>query len=144
MFNDLFLLDRTVYEKMWKNVVELGRPLTIWHLRFSCWIPKDTDIHSEYVILIAFPLQQLSYKHILLLFHMYIACLGKKLFPIFEAFHKNQMCGQKPLTYSNIHCVCGDTSGSWHLPERQTFHPTEQIVCHWSKGQKHKSNFVAC
>ena len=71
---------------------------------------------------------------------------------MFEAFHKNEMCGKEPLTYSDRYtvcvcvcvCVCGDTSGSWYLPERQTFHPTEQIVCHWSKGQKHKSNFVAC
>ena len=27
-------------------------------MRFGCWIPKDTDTHSEYVILIAFPRQQ--------------------------------------------------------------------------------------
>jgi hypothetical protein len=26
--------------------------------RFPSWIPKATDTHSEYVILIAFPLQQ--------------------------------------------------------------------------------------
>jgi hypothetical protein len=27
-------------------------------MRFACWITKATDTHSEYVILIAFPLQQ--------------------------------------------------------------------------------------
>jgi len=27
-------------------------------MRFACWIPKTTDIHSEYVILIALPLLQ--------------------------------------------------------------------------------------
>jgi len=27
-------------------------------MRFPCWIPKATGRHSEYVILIAFPLQQ--------------------------------------------------------------------------------------
>ena len=27
-------------------------------VRFACWIPKATNTHSEYVILIAFPLQQ--------------------------------------------------------------------------------------
>jgi hypothetical protein len=30
----------------------------IWRMRFACWITKATDIHSEYVILIAFPRQQ--------------------------------------------------------------------------------------
>jgi len=30
----------------------------IWRLRIACWIPKATNTHSQYVILIAFPLQQ--------------------------------------------------------------------------------------
>ena len=30
----------------------------IRRMRFACWITKDTDTHSEYVILIAFPPQQ--------------------------------------------------------------------------------------
>jgi len=30
----------------------------IRHMRFACWITKATNTHSEYVILIAFPLQQ--------------------------------------------------------------------------------------
>jgi hypothetical protein len=45
-----------VCEAVWENV-ETGRPrMTIW--RIACWIPKATNTHSEYVILIAFPLQQ--------------------------------------------------------------------------------------
>jgi hypothetical protein len=44
---------------MWKNNVERDSPqMTIWRTRIACWIPKATDGHSEYVILIAFPLQQ--------------------------------------------------------------------------------------
>jgi len=44
---------------MCKNVVDPGRPqLTIWRMRIAHWIPKATDTHSEYVILIAFPLQK--------------------------------------------------------------------------------------
>jgi hypothetical protein len=31
---------------------------TIWRMRIACWITKATDIHSEYVIIIAFTLQQ--------------------------------------------------------------------------------------
>ena len=57
--NIFFKKNRTVYEIMWKNVVEPGRPqMTIWRMRIARWIPKATDTHSEYVILIAFPLQQ--------------------------------------------------------------------------------------
>jgi hypothetical protein len=28
--------------------------MTIWRMRFACWITKATNTHSEYVILIAF------------------------------------------------------------------------------------------
>ena len=44
---------------MWKNIVEPDRPqMKIGRLRIVCWTPKATNAHSEYVILIAFPLQQ--------------------------------------------------------------------------------------
>jgi hypothetical protein len=47
------------YEIIWKNMVEPDRPqMTIWSRRIACWIPKATNEHSEYVILIVFPLQQ--------------------------------------------------------------------------------------
>jgi hypothetical protein len=32
--------------------------MTMWRMRIACWIPKVTNAHSEYVILIAFQLQQ--------------------------------------------------------------------------------------
>jgi hypothetical protein len=56
----IFPLEKpAVYEIMWPNVVERDRPqMTIWRMRFACWIPNATNTHSEYVILIAFPLQQ--------------------------------------------------------------------------------------
>jgi len=43
---------------MWKNFVEPGRPqMTIWRMRIVRWIPKATNTHSEYAILIGFPPQ---------------------------------------------------------------------------------------
>jgi len=46
-----FFLNHAFHEIMWKNIVEPPRPhITIWHMRISCWIPKATNIHSEYVI----------------------------------------------------------------------------------------------
>jgi len=49
--------------------------MTIWRMRIARWIPETTDTHSEYVISIAFTLQQwlelraslLRYTHIALL-----------------------------------------------------------------------------
>jgi hypothetical protein len=37
-----------------------GRPqITIWPMRIACWVPKATNTHLEYVILIAFSRRQL-------------------------------------------------------------------------------------
>jgi len=42
-----FFENRTVYEIMWKNTVEQGRPqLTIWRMRIVCCISKATNTHS--------------------------------------------------------------------------------------------------
>ena len=48
MFNNFFFFENlAVYEMMWKNMVELGRPqVTIWRMRIACWIPKATNAHS--------------------------------------------------------------------------------------------------
>jgi len=44
---------------MWKNIVDPGRQhMRIWRMGIACWVTRATDTHSEYVILIAFPLQQ--------------------------------------------------------------------------------------
>jgi hypothetical protein len=49
--------NRAVYEMMWKNNVEPGRPqMTIWRMCIACRLPKATITQSEYVIFIAFPL----------------------------------------------------------------------------------------
>jgi hypothetical protein len=42
---------------------------------FGLWISKATATHSEYVILIAFPLQQCLRKSASILRYTYIACL---------------------------------------------------------------------
>jgi hypothetical protein len=64
--NPHFVLKRKVFHKIvpfmrkwWKNIVEPdSSEVTIWRMRIVCWIPKATDVHSEYVILVDFPLQQ--------------------------------------------------------------------------------------
>jgi len=53
VFNDVFPKKLAVYQIMWENIVESGRPqMAIWRMRFVCWIPKATNTHPGYVILI--------------------------------------------------------------------------------------------
>ena len=60
MFSDFSSPENlTVLEKMWKNIVKRDRPqITIWFMSIACWIPTNTNTHSEYVILTALPPQQ--------------------------------------------------------------------------------------
>jgi hypothetical protein len=76
MISNFFFENPTAYYLMWKNTVELERPqMTIWRMRISYWITKATDTHSEYVIIIAFPLQQWLHERVSMLLYTYIACL---------------------------------------------------------------------
>jgi hypothetical protein len=71
-----FSENRAIYEMMWKNMVEPERPqITIRRMRTASWITNVTDTHSEYVILIAFPLQQRLRERASVSRHTYIACL---------------------------------------------------------------------
>jgi len=54
----IFFKNHTVYVIKLKNSVRPDRPqMTIWCMHIACCITKATDIHSEYIICIAFPLQ---------------------------------------------------------------------------------------
>jgi hypothetical protein len=63
------------------NVEEYGKAgqatddKRIWLLRLACWNTKATDTHSEYIILIAFPLRQWLHERSSILCCTYIACL---------------------------------------------------------------------
>ena len=57
---------------MWKNPVEPDRPpMTIWCMHIACWIPRVTDTHSKFVIIIAFPMQQWLHKCVSMLHYVY-------------------------------------------------------------------------
>jgi len=64
LLSDFFISEnRAVYEIMWQNIVLRGRPqITIWRTRIACWMTKATGTFSEYVIRIAFALQQCLYE----------------------------------------------------------------------------------
>ena len=71
-----FFENLVIYEIIWKNIVEPDRPqMTIWRMRTARWIPKATHKHSEYFILVAFPLQQWLQERAWILGYTYIACL---------------------------------------------------------------------
>jgi len=65
-------------------------------IRFACWIPKATNTHSEYVILIAFPLQQCLKETASVLRYMCIAS-HVRIFVLIAhliwEFHKWGKCG---------------------------------------------------
>ena len=95
MFNNFF--PRKSY-RLWDNVetsVEWGRPqMTIWRMRIACWIPKATNTHSEYVILI-FALQQRLHERASWLIYTCISVLLNII------VHLTQLCVFVGLNYSN-------------------------------------------
>ena len=70
-----FLKYPASFEVTWKDIVQLDRPqMTIWRMRIVWWITKATNTHSEYVVLIAFPLQQWLHDRASLLRYTCTAC----------------------------------------------------------------------
>jgi hypothetical protein len=52
-----FFENHTFYVIMWKQFVQPSRPqMIIWRMRIAFWLTKNTNTHSEYVIIIPFPL----------------------------------------------------------------------------------------
>ena len=49
--------------------------MRIRRLSIACWIPKSTNTHSEFVTLIAFPLQQWLHERASVLSYTHITCL---------------------------------------------------------------------
>ena len=61
---------------MWKNTVQPGRLQTsVWRMATTCCISEATNPHSEYVILIAFPLQHWLHERASILLDTHIGCL---------------------------------------------------------------------
>jgi len=65
-----------VYEISRKNTVQPDRPLmTTRRMRIACCIPKATNTHSEYVLLISIPRQLWLHVRVSILRYTYIVCL---------------------------------------------------------------------
>ena len=73
------LKTRAFYEVRLKNNVEPGTSqMAIRCARVSCWVTKHTATHSQYVILIAFSLQQWWHERAWMLRYTHIASLVEK------------------------------------------------------------------
>ena len=69
-----FFENRVLYEIMWKSIVQPDEPqMTMWRMRCACRILKATNTRSEYVICIAFPLQQWLHERVSVLRYTYTA-----------------------------------------------------------------------
>ena len=65
-----------IYETMWKNIVQPDRPqMTLQRMRITCWIPKATNTHIQYVILLAFPVPPWLHARASTLHYTYVARL---------------------------------------------------------------------
>ena len=49
--------------------------MTMWRTRIASWIPKATNTHSEYAILIVLPLQHWLHERASMLRYTYIGCI---------------------------------------------------------------------
>jgi hypothetical protein len=58
--------------------------MTIWRMGIACWIPKATNTHSQYVIIIALPQQKWFQERTSMSLYTCIGCLIYVL---------NLMCG---------------------------------------------------
>jgi len=60
-------------------MIELGRPqMKIWCMHITCWIPKATNIHSEYEIIIDFSIVTMVARTRLSV-TLYVHCMSRYL-----------------------------------------------------------------
>jgi len=71
-----FLCSVSFYRKLCLNEVEPDRPqMKILCMCIACWIPKATNTHSEYLILLAFLLEQWWHKRFSMLCYITLPLL---------------------------------------------------------------------
>jgi hypothetical protein len=76
-FNNFSLRSCRLWYNVEKNILQWGRPyMTIWRMRIACRMPKATNIHTEYVIRIAFQMQQWLHERASMLRYKNIAWIA--------------------------------------------------------------------
>jgi hypothetical protein len=63
-------------------LLDRGWPkVTMWRMRIACWMARATEAHSEYVILVAIPLQQWCHERASVLRYTRVASFVGSLAP---------------------------------------------------------------
>ena len=76
IFTNFFYGSHEVCQVMWKNIVQPERPqMTKLCVRIARWVPKATNTHSQYVILIVSLLQPWLHERASML-RPYVHCLS--------------------------------------------------------------------
>jgi hypothetical protein len=122
-----FFLIVAFYEIMWKNIAESGRQqMTIWRMRIACWITKATNTYSNYVILIAFPLQKWLHERASLLRYTYIDC------PVHFSSHLSVLLRTRSLSDLTVRTFVGPSLLCLLLPVSVS--ALQQLIPLLSKG----------
>jgi len=74
VFSNFFENRAIVLDKL-EKCVRVGQATDDNVMRIACWIPKPTNTPSEYIIRIAFPLQQWLHERTSVLRYTYIVCI---------------------------------------------------------------------
>ena len=77
MFGNFFLISCCLWDNV-ERYCRAGQTTQMTIIRFmrtACWLHKATHVHSEYVILIALPLQQWLHELATVLHYKYISFL---------------------------------------------------------------------
>ena len=82
---------------MWENIVERGRlQVVIWRMRIACLIPNATNTRSEYVVIIAVPLQHWLHERASTLRYTYKMRIIFNCVELKPASRKSRQYGAEP------------------------------------------------
>jgi hypothetical protein len=74
MLNNVFASIPMTFMRKYAKILYRSQ-MTIWLMRIAGWTRKATNTHLEYVIIIAFPLQQWIHERPSMLRYTYFTCL---------------------------------------------------------------------
>jgi hypothetical protein len=132
--NRYFFLETLPFIRQCIKFCKAGQTIegnTIWRMRFACWMTKAKDTNSEYVTLIAFPLQQWLNECASMLRNTYTAYLASlnaltmslQAVPMAVTIY-NTLCTQSGIKSSTYRksCLAPSSEEKSSLPWRRKYH----------------------
>jgi hypothetical protein len=92
----------------WKNIVERDRPqMTIWRMRITCWIPKATNRHSEYVNTYCLPsAKMVARKRLVVTFYVHFLSLQYSVGITYSIVYLLSVMGSQFYFYHKFSVIC--------------------------------------